>query len=432
VLRTGRAELARIDGLIGSFATRNVGGARFTQGMSTLPADLLMQEFVLGGGRAVLEGRRSIAQQWRAASRALELARREPWIMLGADSQFSGAEAVRLSEAAAVAELAVQFTVPEGTIRQWAHLADTLERSLPATWDRCLEGLVAAQNATEAARTVIDLPEPAHAEFDRAMADLAVRLTPPKFRLKARAIRERLHPTTPDERHAAAREQRRVWVEHDRDGMSWFGAYLPTDLAHAAMTRIDSHAFELGKAPDERRTTAQLRADVLGDLLTIGLTTSVSLGLTIPALSLLDRDSGLPILDGVGPIPRDIAERLAGDATSFVRILTEPLTGSVVDMEGRTRRIPKAMRRWLRQRDRTCTFPGCNRPAMDADLDHTRDVQFGGSTAAGNLAHLCRKHHTLKHKTNWRYVQEPAVAPGIAVTWTSPLGYTTGADPPPF
>ena len=81
--------------------------------MTTLPADFLMQEFVLGGGRAVLEERRASASKWQAAARTLDLARREPWIMLGTDSRFGGAEAVRLSEAAAVAELAVQFTVPE-------------------------------------------------------------------------------------------------------------------------------------------------------------------------------------------------------------------------------------------------------------------------------------------------------------------------------
>ena len=206
--------------------------------MSTLPADFLMQEFVLGGGRAVLEERRAVASKWQAAARTLDLARCEPWIMLGADSRFVGAEAVRLSEAAAVAELAVQFTVPEGTIRHWAHGGATLDRSLPALWERCRHGLVAAQNATEAARVVADLPVELHAEFDRLIADVAVRLTPPKFRLKARALREQLHPTTPDQRHASAREHRRVWVEHDHDGMSWFGAYLPTDVAHTAMRRL--------------------------------------------------------------------------------------------------------------------------------------------------------------------------------------------------
>ena len=405
--------------------------------MTTLPADLLMQEFVLGGGRAVLEERRAAASKWQAAARTLDLARREPWIMLGPDSRFAGTEAIRLSEAAAVAELAVQFTVPEGTIRQWAHDGETLERSLPALWERCLEGLVPAQNATEAARVVADLPDEVHAEFDRLIADVAVRLTPPKFRLKARALRERLHPTTPDWRHASAREQRRAWVEHDRDGMSWFGAYLPADVAHRAMQRLEMHARALARIPDEHRTEDQLRADVLGDLLVgrgSGLTTSVSLGITIPALSLLDvGDDSLPILDGVGPIPVEMAKRLAGEADSFVRLLSDPVDGTVLDMEARTRRIPKAMRRWLQQRDRTCTFPGCNRPAVDADLDHTDDVQYGGVTASGNLAHLCRKHHTLKHKTSWRYVQVKAAAsPRLNTTWTSPLGHSSGNDPPPF
>ena len=197
------------------------------------------------------------------------------------------------------------------------------------------------------------------------------------------------------------------------------------------------HARALKKLPDEHRTEEQLRADVLGDLLVgrgSGLTTSVTLGITIPVLSLLGMAPGdVAVLDGVGPIPIDMAKRLAGEADSMVRLLSDPVDGTVLDMEGRTRRIPKAMRRWLQQRDRTCTFPGCNRPAVDADLDHTDDVQHGGVTASGNLAHLCRKHHTLKHKTSWRYVQVTAAASArLNTAWTRPLGHSSGNDPPPF
>lgn len=69
---------------------------------------------------------------------------------------------------------------------------------------------------------------------------------------------------------------------------------------------------------------------------------------------------------------------------------------------------------------------------MNADIDHTTDVQYGGITANGNLAHLCRRHHTLKHKTNWSYVRPPAVAPDATPRWTSPLGFSRPADPAPF
>lgn len=306
---------------------------------------------------------------------------------------------------------------------------------LPRLWSSFADGLVSEQNAVEAARLAAELPNRVWAAFDELIGEPAESLTPAKFRLKGRGLRERIHPTSAEARHERAREDRRVWFEPDRDGMGWLGAYLPIDVGHTAMARLDKAAFELAKAPEETRTVAQLRADELGELLIgvgSGIVREVSLALTMPALSAVGHDGGSAVLDGAGPIPMEMAKLLAGEAKSFVRVFTDPITGTVLNMEGRTRRIPKAMKRWLRLRDQVCTFPGCNRRAMHSDLDHTRDVQYGGVTANGNLAHLCRKHHTLKHKTNWRYVQPAATTPDARPTWTSPLGRRTKADPPPF
>ena len=53
-----------------------------------------------------------------------------------------------------------------------------------------------------------------------------------------------------------------------------------------------------------------------------------------------------------------------------------------------------------------------------SDADHTIDFQFGGPTEVSNLAHLCRRHHTLKHQTPWSVVQKR----GGVLEWTSPTG----------
>ena len=74
-------------------------------------------------------------------------------------------------------------------------------------------------------------------------------------------------------------------------------------------------------------------------------------------------------------------------------------------------------------RDGVCRFPGCTRPAIHNDIDHTRAAQFGGPTDAGNLAGLCGPHHALKHATTWKVSNR---GDGI-LDWTSPTGksYTT-------
>jgi hypothetical protein len=86
------------------------------------------------------------------------------------------------------------------------------------------------------------------------------------------------------------------------------------------------------------------------------------------------------------------------------------------------------MRRLLQVRDQTCTGPGCNRRAAYCDLDHVQAFSAGGKTAVKNLAHLCRHHHRVKHKTKWQVIQQP----DGTVQWISPTGHTACPDQPPF
>jgi hypothetical protein len=86
-----------------------------------------------------------------------------------------------------------------------------------------------------------------------------------------------------------------------------------------------------------------------------------------------------------------------------------------------------ALEAWIRARDQTCRFPGCDRPAMRADLDHTQDWLFGGLTEAVNLGALCEPHHLLKHDPDagWSLAQS---TPGCFV-WTSPTGTRHHVEP---
>jgi hypothetical protein len=58
-------------------------------------------------------------------------------------------------------------------------------------------------------------------------------------------------------------------------------------------------------------------------------------------------------------------------------------------------RVPARVQRFLEARDRTCVFPGCGRPASQADKDH-RTPWPAGATEVDNLQCLCRHHHRAK------------------------------------
>jgi hypothetical protein len=57
-------------------------------------------------------------------------------------------------------------------------------------------------------------------------------------------------------------------------------------------------------------------------------------------------------------------------------------------------------------------------PVRLCDVDHTVDAALGGETSIRNLAHLCRRHHTLKHATDWSVRQ----LEGGVLEWRSPGG----------
>ncbi len=103
-------------------------------------------------------------------------------------------------------------------------------------------------------------------------------------------------------------------------------------------------------------------------------------------------------IPGVGPIPVDVARRLATDAVLSV-LVTDGVDVTAVAHRGRT--IPAAVRRALVERDPTCVVPGCE-VAEHLEVDHLLPFSDGGPTELANLARLCHWHHYLKTHHGYR------------------------------
>lgn len=342
-----------------------------------------------------------------------------------------------MAERAVVAEIAVRLRLSEQTVRARAAETEILQRRCPNLWRAFADGNVSERHATETARLAASLPEdPASwAEFDAGVVDRALRLAPARFVASARALRERVHAESRESRHRRAAQHRGVWLTPELDGMATLTAFLPATQASEVMARVDRAARHLRTRPDEERTLAQLRADAFADLLTSGCAAPdidggrrAAVVVTIPALTLLGADDAPATLDGYGPIDLDTARRLAGDATSWIRVLTHPVTGVPLALDRTRYRVPTALRRWLGITSPTCIFPGCGRAARDCDLDHLRSWAEGGPTDDDNLAPECRHHHRIRHETRWH----PTFGPDGEYRWISPLGREVDADPPPF
>lgn len=83
---------------------------------------------------------------------------------------------------------------------------------------------------------------------------------------------------------------------------------------------------------------------------------------------------------------------------------------------------------FIRMRDLYCVWPGCDKPAWTADLDHTseynhHDPDNGGHTHPDGMKALCRFHHLVKTHSDWLDDQYPdPIAGRPRLIFTTPAG----------
>lgn len=276
----------------------------------------------------------------------------------------------------------------------------------------------------------------------------AARRTPAQLEADVQRALIRVDPDEAAERAALAVSGRRVCRPRVLpDGMAGIWAVLPAPAAVALHHELGAVAAAARLAGDGR-TLDQLRADALccavlaragaeapggaaaPDILSrllAGPTLDAELQVVVSMDVLLGLSDGAAELRGYGAIAPATAEALAQGGT-WRRLVTDPLSGTVLDV-GRTRyRPPTGLATPVRTRDGTCVRPGCPASAARCELDHT--VPFGapdegsspgvgGPTADENLGCLCKRDHLIK--THGGFVLRQ-VAPGV-FEWTTPAGH---------
>jgi hypothetical protein len=357
-----------------------------------------------------------------------------------------GTRAGSLVDTLAAAEIGCALRVPERTAHLLLQHSSLLAERFPATFSALEEGSISWRHAVTLVEECAGIPDFALTAFEAQLLPIAQDTTVTRLAYRARRLRAVLHPESIGDRTRTAESRRRVEYQPDDDGMAWLNIYLPAEKALG----IDARLTMLGRAlqcPGETRTIAQLRTDVLTDLLTHSCAAGVfdsspsaaggeglggihaQVNVTVPVLTLLGVDDAPADLEGYGPIAPELARRLAAHAPSFTRLLTHPETGAVLSVGRDSYAVPASLKKWLRVRDRTCRHPGCNRSAASTELDHTVPWSRGGTTAYNNLSNLCRRHHMLKSEGLWHYEQHE---PGV-ITATSLAGrrYRTLPEPVP-
>ncbi len=235
----------------------------------------------------------------------------------------------------------------------------------------------------------------------------------------------------------SAEEDRHIEFGESRAGMvEFWGALRAADAAVLERT-LESMAG--GVCTTDPRTKRQRRADALATLATgphalacecgapdcrageAAPAHSVVIHVLAEATGLSGENPTAGYLPGFGTVPPAMLRELAK------RARLRPLTPAALLCTEPRYRPSAALADFIRCRDLTCRFPGCDKAAEFCDIDHTIPWHQGGPTHPSNLALLCRAHHLLK--TFWSGEKgwaEKQYSDGTII-WTSPAGrsYTT-------
>ena len=288
----------------------------------------------------------------------------------------------------------------------------TLRDRLPATWAVFQAGATTWTRAQKAVAEADGLDTEHWAAYDAKAATIVATSTRVKRDLKRE--RERLQDDTAAERARTTFERRNATVELGSDSGA---AFVIEGLATTWLPRQEAvHRLAVAAhgVDPQQRTVSQLRHDIVERIFDLGLAAfqrsakagnevvptrtkvKVELILTVPVVGWLGVTKEQAVLGGYGPISMEQARSLAGDARSFIRVLTDPVTGVRLAMDRKTYAPPADLARWVRIRDGRSRFPGKSTPAYLADIDHAREWQDLGRTEDTNLITLDRSSHNAK------------------------------------
>jgi hypothetical protein len=222
----------------------------------------------------------------------------------------------------------------------------------------------------------------------------------------AKEIASRLDVQAVVDRVAKAEKDRTVTIRPAPDCMTYVTALLPVAQGvgvYAALKRAADTTFD-------DRSRAQVMADTLVERVTgrpAEEPAPVALNMVMSDQALWGQDNAPAVLDGYGPIPASLAQRLVHDAVvgerslaTLRRLYRDPASGSLVAMESRSRFFPKGLANFIGIRDRTCRTPYCDAPIRHRD--HATPRNRGGPTSAINGLGECERCNYVKEAPGWQ------------------------------
>jgi uncharacterized protein DUF222 len=232
---------------------------------------------------------------------------------------------------------------------------------------------------------------------------------------------------------------RHIEVRPGQNGMAEIWGCVRAADAAAIDTKLNELAATV--CQDDPRTTTQRRTDALTPLAARAATMPCTCGSDDCPASGADAPEGQIVINvlaeaatvegtsnkpgylpGYGAVPPETVQEMAKHAS--LRPVAVPK-----DLVAEPQYRPSAaLTRFIRCRDLTCRWPGCDQPAEFSDIDHTVPYPVGPTHPSNNKPY-CRIHHLFKTfcagPAGWTELQ----LPDGTIIWTSPRGRTYTTKP---
>ncbi len=338
-----------------------------------------------------------------------------------------------------VAEVATALAISRKRAEAQVKMAVTLHTKLPQVSAVYATGVIDYRMVSMiAARVELVTDEQLMARIDARLAGLVARwarLSGPKAQHRIDQIIASCDPVAVRDPERQ-RRQRFIDITPADPGLGGVHANIDALAAAAWDALLEARAEKLCRA--DARTKDQRRADAFAAIATgrapgcwcedtacpartPPATTPGAVEVTIHLVAekaALEGESDAPgYLPGYGAIPAAAIFAMSGPKTRDVAVAPAAAEPGY--------RPSTALADYVRSRDLTCRFPGCDVSAWACDVDHT--VPFpGGPTHPSNLKCLCRFHHLLKtFHSGWSDFQ----LPDGTVIWTTPTRHTYLTEP---
>jgi hypothetical protein len=381
-----------------------------------------------------------------AASRAesVAMARR-----LAAIGHLDGLRAVQLAERRlwrtdpfeeVAAEISAAQNISRGRAGNQIHLARVLRDDLPAVAKVFATGEIDYRMVD----TIISRTENVDPERKHHLDDAVARHCRKWMRLSTPKLRDRIDvwvsKVDPDAVRVPPKVKANRYVETGQTSPGMAGIWANLEAADAAEFDARLDALAATVCDSDPRTAQQRRADAVAPLARYEATLACRCGsedcpaavqraavsaVVIHVLAeqaTLDGTSDHPgYLPGYGVLPAESVRDLAAAGAQRA-----PLT-MPGDKSAPGYRPTAAQAAFIRWRDLTCRFPGCDKPAQACDVDHSTPYPWG-TTHPSNTKLYCRTDHLLKTfyaGFGWKEQQ----LPNGVVVFTAPTGHTYTTEP---